>query len=117
MILLLFFLLGGLYCPVQKMLGIPCPGCNMTTSLYYLMQGNLRASLYYHALLLPTVLLWGVAGLFRLYHQKKWMERILWIWIGLMLVYYIYRMVYIFPQAPMYFDSSSLIGRIFGIML
>ena len=54
-VLLLFLLFIGVYCPIQKIFGIPCPGCNMTTSLYYLIQGNLKASdgLWLVDLLLP----------------------------------------------------------------
>ena len=67
-VLLLFLLFIGVYCPIQKIFGIPCPGCNMTTSLYYLIQGNLKASMFYHAMLIPTM----IFGLLIFYcHIKK----------------------------------------------
>lgn len=111
-VLLLFLLLVGIHCPIQTLTGFPCPGCNMTTSLYYLVQGNLQASLKYHAMLIPT----GIFGLLVLYtkfrHKKKWTERLLWMWIGCMLVYYLYRMFFIFPEPPMVYDTQSFLGRL-----
>lgn len=109
-VLLLFVLFMGVYCPIQKILGIPCPGCNMTTSLYYLIQGNLSASLMYHAMLIPTGVFALLIGICQWKKKKKWMGRFLWMWIGCMIVYYIYRMIFIFPDIPMVYDSSSLLG-------
>ncbi len=115
--LLLFLLFVGVYCPIQNIFGIPCPGCNMTTSLYYLLTGHLQASLFYHAMLIPTF----VFGLLFLYCQikkkKKWKERILWMWAGCMIVYYIYRMLFIFPDIPMVYDTNSLLGQLLHITL
>lgn len=114
-VLLLFLLFIGIYCPVQTIIGIPCPGCNMTTSLYYLLHGNIAASLYYHAMLIPTALLVLLVLYCRWKHHKKWIGRLVWLWIGCMVVYYIYRMIFIFPQMPMVYDSNSVLGRMFHI--
>ena len=105
-ILLLFFLMDY-PCPIQKIFGIPCPGCNMTTALYYLLHGNVKASLWYHAMLLPTLITIGLIFYFR--NQKEKVKWILWIWVALMLLYYVYRMIYIFPQAPMVYDSKNFL--------
>ena len=67
-LLLLFLLLEGIHCPFQAVFGIPCPGCNMTTSLYYLLHGNIEASLFYHGLLIPTMI-FAILVLWR--HLKK----------------------------------------------
>ncbi|MBB5185011.1 putative membrane channel-forming protein YqfA (hemolysin III family) [Faecalicoccus acidiformans] len=82
----------------------------MTTSLYHLIQGNLSASLMYHAMLIPTGVFALLIGICQWKKKKKWMERFLWMWIGCMIVYYIYRMIFIFPDIPMVYDSSSLLG-------
>ena len=63
-VLILFLLLLFYKCPFQFMTGLPCPGCNMKTSLYYLLKGNIQLSLYYHALLIPT-LICGILCLFK----------------------------------------------------
>lgn len=100
-------LLLGWHCPIQNLLGIPCPGCNMTTALYYLLQGKVQISLYYHAMLMPTI---GIT-IFILVLRKntKQVKILMWIWIVLMMIYYIYRMIYIFPQAPMVYDSENFL--------
>ena len=92
-------------CPIQKLFGIPCPGCNMTTALYYLLHGQLQLSLWYHAMLIPTI----IAGGFILYFKDKpvIVKRILWIWAIAMLLYYGYRMITIYPEAPMIYDSKN----------
>jgi len=32
--LLVVLILFGAYCPMEEIIGIPCPGCNMLTALY-----------------------------------------------------------------------------------
>lgn len=112
-VLLLFVLFMGTNCPVQSIFGIPCPGCNMTTSLYYLIQGNIESSIYYHAMLIPTFVFGAFVLFFKWKKKQKWVERFLWMWIGCMVMYYIYRMLFIFPEIPMVFDSTSFLGRFF----
>lgn len=116
-VLLLFLLFIGVYCPIQKIFGIPCPGCNMTTSLYYLLQGNLQASLFYHAMLIPTMVFGLLIFYCHIKKKRKWQERLLWMWAGCMIVYYIYRMVFIFPDIPMVYDTNSIFGQFFHISL
>lgn len=111
LVLFLLLLLFGYQCPFQKMTGLPCPGCNMTTSLYYLLKGNIRVSLYYHALLIPTLFVGIICVL--LGSNKKRIKTILILWCTIMILYYLYRMIFIFPNAPMVYDTTSLIYRIF----
>ncbi|MGN1277448.1 MAG: DUF2752 domain-containing protein [Floccifex sp.] len=105
-VLLLFY-----SCPFQKITGLPCPGCNMKTSLYYLLKGNLSASLYYHAMAIPTIFCIFFCILFR--NNKKRIHILLWIWCIGMIFYYIYRMFFIFPNDPMIYDVSSLLGVLY----
>lgn len=35
-------------CPIQTTFGIPCPGCNMTTALYYLLHGDIKSAWFFH---------------------------------------------------------------------
>lgn len=110
-VVLLFLLLFFYKCPFQTITGIPCPGCNMTTSLYYLFHANLKRSLYYHALLLPTMLTFILCVYFR--KNSKFVTTLLIVWCILMITYYIYRMIMYFPNSPMVYDKNSLIYFIF----
>ena len=111
LVLFLIFIFGY-KCPFQKMTGLPCPGCNMTTSLYYLLHGNLKVSLYYHALLIPTMILGCISLYYR--HNKKLRNSILIFWCILMIVYYLYRMVTIFPKSPMVYDTNNYLYNLFN---
>ena len=107
-VLTLFLLLLFYKCPFQFITGIPCPGCNMKTSLYYLLKGNIQLSLYYHALLIPTIM----CGVLCLLKPKK-TKMILIIWCTLMIAYYIYRMILYFPNSPMIYSKNNLIYLLF----
>lgn len=110
-VVLLFLLLFFYKCPFQTITGIPCPGCNMTTSLYYLLHMDIERSLHYHALLIPTMLIFMACVYFR--KNEKIIKILLIIWCILMIAYYIYRMIMYFPNSPMVYDKNSLIYFIF----
>lgn len=110
-VLILFLLLLFYKCPIQTLTGLPCPGCNMKTSLYYLLQFKFSLSLYYHALLIPTIVVfvWIVFN----YKNHEQTKKLLIIWAILMIVYYIYRMIVYFPNSPMMYSKENLINFIF----
>jgi uncharacterized membrane protein len=91
-------------CPIQFLFGIPCPGCNMLTALYWLVKGNFALSFQYHAMLVPTL------ALMPLLLIKKWRQPILIFWCAVMILYYIWRMICFFPDFPMVFEWNSLAG-------
>ncbi len=104
----------GYHCPIQTVTGIPCPGCNFTTALVFLARGNVKASLFYHAMVIPTLLV-AVASI-ALARQKNVLT---WLWAGwaaAMLLYYVVRMVVVFPQIPMVFDENALLIRLFHLL-
>lgn len=110
-VLILFLLLLFYKCPIQSVTGLPCPGCNMKTSLYYLLQFKFSLSLYYHALLIPTIVVfvWIVFN----YKNHEQTKKLLMIWAIFMIVYYIYRMIVYFPNSPMIYSKENLIYFIF----
>ena len=110
--ILIFFVIGY-RCPIHFILGIPCPGCNFTTSLYYLIHLDLLNSLYYHAMCIPTLFFFLLFFLFR--KNKKVLHILIWIWIICMLVYYGYRMITIFPEYPMHINENSLLQKLLHI--
>lgn len=110
-VLILFLLLLFYKCPIQTLTGLPCPGCNMKTSLYYLLHFKFSLSLYYHALLIPTIVVfvWIVFN----YKNHEQTKKLLMIWAIFMIVYYIYRMIAYFPNNPMMYSKENLIFFIF----
>lgn len=110
-VLILFLLLLFYKCPIQTLTGLPCPGCNMKTSLYYLLHFKFSLSLYYHALLIPTIVVfvWIVFN----YKNHEQTKKLLMIWAIFMIVYYIYRMIVYFPNSPMIYFKENLIYFIF----
>lgn len=110
-VLILFLLLLFYKCPIQTLTGLPCPGCNMKTSLYYLLQFKFSLSLYYHALLIPTIVVfvWIVFN----YKNHEQTKKLLMIWAIFMIVYYIYRMIVYFPNSPMIYSKNNLIYLMF----
>ena len=110
-VLILFLLLLFYKCPIQSVTGLPCPGCNMKTSLYYLLHFKFSLSLYYHALLIPTLIVFVVV-LMNLNKPER-IKKLLIIWAIFMIVYYIYRMIVYFPNSPMIYSKENLIYFIF----
>lgn len=110
-VLILFLLLLFYKCPIQSVTGLPCPGCNMKTSLYYLLHFKFSLSFYYHALLIPTIVVfvWIVFN----YKNNEQTKKLLMIWAILMIIYYIYRMIVYFPNNPMMYSKENLIYFIF----
>lgn len=110
-VLILFLLLLFYKCPIQSVTGLPCPGCNMKTSLYYLLHFKFSLSFYYHALLIPTIVVfvWIVFN----YKNHEQTKKLLMIWAILMIIYYIYRMIVYFPNNPMMYSKENLIYFIF----
>lgn len=110
-VLILFLLLLFYKCPIQTLTGLPCPGCNMKTSLYYLLHFKFSLSLYYHALLIPTIVvfIWIVFN----HKNREQTKKLLIIWAIFMIIYYIYRMLVYFPNSPMMYDKNNLIYFIF----
>ena len=83
----------------------------MKTSLYYLLHLNINKSLYYHALLIPTLILFVVCIVN--YKNEQRVKGILIVWAILMIVYYMYRMIVYFPNSPMIYSKNNLIYLIF----
>lgn len=83
----------------------------MKTSLYYLLHLNINKSLYYHALLIPTLIVFVVV-LMNLNKPER-VKKLLIIWAIFMIVYYIYRMIVYFPDSPMIYSKNNLIYLVF----
>lgn len=115
-LLLLFLSIVGYHCPIQKITGFPCPGCNMTTSAYWLfVKKDVSTSFYFHAMLIPTIIVFILALLLTKYNKTRIRDGLLIVWGILMIIYYIYRMLNLFPNAPMVYDNKSVFSVLFNL--
>lgn len=91
------FFVFGYHCPIYYWTHIHCPGCGMTRAAISLIQGDWSTSLSFHALLVPTI---GLAILYTIVNKKNPHigSFLLWMWIGMMLFYWIYRLLFVFPN-------------------
>lgn len=44
-------------CMLHKLTGIKCPGCGMTRSVHYLVNGNIKQAIWYNLMLIPIIIL------------------------------------------------------------
>lgn len=44
-------------CMLYKLTGIKCPGCGMTRSIHYLVNGNIKQAIWYNLMLIPIIIL------------------------------------------------------------
>jgi hypothetical protein len=91
-------------CPIYHIIGLPCPGCGMSRACLAFLQGNLSKSLQMHAMLIPTGL---CAILYCL--NKKARKPVLYLWIAAMLLYYTWRIVFLWGEQPMVFNEQSVL--------
>ena len=63
-------LLFGTCCPMQYLLGLPCPLCGMTRALLSLLRGDLPGSFSAHPLLLPALALGAFFVIIRYFSEK-----------------------------------------------
>lgn len=101
-IVLFLLIIIGYPCPIYTIIGIPCPGCGMTRSLIALIQGDLQKSFYFHVLCIPTI----VCAIVYFFNKTRRTHMGI-IWCILMIGYYLYRMIVVFPHAPMHPNPHS----------
>lgn len=86
----------------------------MTRAVLALLKGDLAKSMYWHPMVLPTLVL-ALAFLWAWYRQKKtWMRVLVWIWVFCMLACWGYRLLFVFGHTPMAYTEHSLIGYLLG---
>jgi Protein of unknown function (DUF2752) len=66
-------------CPLLHIAGIPCPGCGLTRATYFLLRGDVRTSLTYHAFA-PFALIGlgilGSTGLLPKNAREPWIDKL-----------------------------------------
>ena len=104
-------------CPAKLLLGIPCPGCGMTRALFALLTLNFREAAKWNILiysLLPHGILFLLFRYFSVNDHRIFFERLLIPQGLLLIIYYIYRMLTLYPHTePMLPYTHSLSGWFF----
>ncbi len=103
-------------CLVQWIIGYPCPGCGMTRAVLSIGRLDFRQAFLYNPFVffLPFI---GLAIAFKHTKVVKFIMRNKWISIAVILsilVGYIVRMIYIYPNEPMDYFEHNLIAFIFS---
>ena len=111
----------GKICPMRMLFGIPCPGCGTTRAFLLLMQGKVVEATISNPLWIPIVVL-GVVFLINRYFvtSEETSAKITRILKGMLMVvgvlciaYYVYRMIYWYPnKEPMVYDANNLLHRL-----
>lgn len=102
------------FCPMLIVTGLPCPGCGMTRSLFFLATGRVGQSLWIHPMGVPiTVLifyfLWNRYVLGR---NAKGMKVLVIAAIVLLVILYIWRMRLYFPdRIPYVYEEDNILAK------
>lgn len=120
-ILFLVLFIFGNHCPIEEVIGIPCPGCNMFSALYWFFSGHWNLAYFYHPgvfLLIPYFVFMGFCYLKKgnqLYTIKacKWVTIV---FFTILIIIYIWRMIVVFPNYPMQYNTSAILYRIIQIL-
>ena len=109
--ILITYLLKIPNCPVKLLCGYPCPGCGMTRAGFSIFQLDFKEALNYNPLiyLLPFVLI-IIIFKEKSFFKKIYKSNIFWIsLLVLVLGIYVYRMIEVYPEYPMNYDSRNII--------
>lgn len=108
-------LLFNRVCLIQILCGIPCPGCGMVHAAIYLAQFDFVNACLENVMIflwIPLILV----GLFQIFYLKR-LTRGMYIFFGIVcvltLIYYVYRMITIFPSYPMDYYPGNLLKQLF----
>lgn len=118
-LLIAVFFLYETWCPIEQIIGIPCPGCNMLSALYHLLHGDIGVALFFHPLVIVFCLYCLIEVILYLkyrHFKSKYANYLRASFIFLLLIVYIYRMISIFPDYPMLYNENSIFGKIINLI-
>lgn len=113
-----FFLFYETWCPIERILGFPCPGCNMLSAIYHLFRLDLCTALYFHPLVIVFVFYAFMELVFYLKYKSlhtKQARNLRIVFFVLLFLVYVYRMVTIFPNYPMQFNENAYLVKLFSL--
>lgn len=99
-------------CPVVLISGFPCPACGLTRAGFLMLEFDFAGAFHIHPFIFPIAGLTAAFCINRYLLIKRTPEWMKWCMIVLitgMVMFYIYRMVHVFPgDPPMGFYGGSL---------
>ena len=109
------FLKNYLYtiCPGTGLTGYPCPGCGMTRAMFCVLRFDFIGALKMHPFIYPIGILFLMFCICRYILNGKYMNYVKWFMIIIaigMVIYYIYRMIVLYPEIPpmTYYNGNFL---------
>lgn len=90
-------------CPVVLITGFPCPGCGLTRAFFRALRLDFAGAWETHPFIFAVLILAVVFGAERYVCQSRGMKASKWLAIAVMtgmVVFYIWRMLYLFPDVP-----------------
>ena len=116
------FLKNYLYtiCPLTLLTGYPCPGCGMTRAMFRVIRFDFTGAWEMHPFIYPIGVLFVLFCVSRYILNGKYMKYVKWFMIVIavgMVVYYIYRMITMFPNtAPMTYYTGNYLNRLMNFI-
>jgi len=111
-------LLKIISCPFLLITGIPCPGCGLGRAFFALVSFNFKEAFNMN----PTIFilpftLWIIIFKERPLINKVYKNKYFWIiLISLVLLIYVLRMIFIFPDYPLEYFNENLINKIIDLL-
>ena len=104
------------FCPMVIFTGLPCPACGMTRALFYLLNGNISASVQMHPVGLWIVCLFLYFAWNRYIKGRdgKGMKILLEMTFAMLIICYVWRMFLYFPdKVPCVYTERNVLAGIF----
>lgn len=104
------------FCPMVIVTGLPCPGCGMTRSVFYLLTGHVSESIYIHpmGIVVICLFLYFVWNRYVIGRKPKGMMALIVIALVALIAFYIWRMYLYFPErVPYVYTDGNILERIF----
>lgn len=102
------------FCPMVIVTGLPCPGCGMTRSLFFLATGRVGQSLWIHPMGVPIAALvfYFLWNRYVLGRNAKGMKVLVIAAIVLLVILYIWRMRLYFPdRIPYVYEEDNILAK------
>lgn len=110
------------YCPLENIIGIPCPGCNMSTALYWLLiKQDIQTACFFHPVVILLVPYLSYAGIVWIKKdmegwKKKSFRNISIVFLSVLVICYVYRMITVFPAWPMTYHEDALFMKVISLV-
>lgn len=104
------------FCPMVIVTGLPCPGCGMTRSVFYLLTGRVTESIQIHPMGIIVVMffLYFFFNRYIIGRNSKSISVLIGIGLVALIVFYIWRMYLYFPnRIPYVYTEGNILEKTF----